>query len=87
VLAIESRLPLKGELHSFYIDEALVVAGVPLKELDFPEGASVALIVRGDQLIAPKGSTVLQPDDHVYVIAMEEDAPLINLIFGRPEAE
>jgi potassium/hydrogen antiporter len=87
VLAIESRLPLKGELHSFYIDEALVVAGVPLKELDFPEGSSVALIVRGDQLIAPKGSTVLQPGDHVYVIAKEEDGPLINLIFGRPEAE
>ena len=27
VLAIESRLPLKGELMSFYIDEALVVTG------------------------------------------------------------
>jgi potassium/hydrogen antiporter len=87
VLAIESRLPLKGELHSFYIDEALVVAGVPLKELDFPDGASVALIVRGDRLIAPKGTTVLEPGDHVYVIANEEDTPLINLIFGRPEAE
>ena len=87
VLAIESRLPLKGELHSFYIDEALVVAGVPLAELDFPEGASVALIVRGDRLIAPKGSTVLLPGDHVYVIADEEDASLIHLIFGRPEEE
>ncbi len=87
VLAIESRLPLKGELHSFYIDEALVVAGVPLSELDFPEGASVALIVRGDRLIAAKGSAVLLPGDHVYVVADEEDAPLIHLIFGRPEAE
>ena len=28
VLAIESRLPLEGELMSFYIDEALVVAGI-----------------------------------------------------------
>jgi potassium/hydrogen antiporter len=85
VLAIESRLPLKGELHSFYIDEAVVVAGVTLAELDFPEGAAVALIVRGDRLIAPKGTTVLQPGDHVYVVAPEEDAPLIHLIFGRHE--
>ncbi len=85
VLAIESRLPLKGELHSFYIDEALVVAGVALAELDFPEGAAVALIVRGDRLIAPRGNTVLLPGDHVYVIADEEDTPLIHLIFGRPE--
>jgi cell volume regulation protein A len=87
VLAIESRLPLKGELMSFYIDEALVVTGVTLAELDFPEGASVALIVRGDRLVPPKGSTTLQPGDHVYVIAQQEDRPLIQLMFGRPEEE
>src|SRR3954464_697230 len=33
VLAIESRQPIKGELMSFYIDEALLVAGMPLEEL------------------------------------------------------
>jgi cell volume regulation protein A len=87
VLAIESRLPLKGELMSFYIDEALVVTGVSLAELDFPEGASVALIVRGDRLVPPKGSTTLRPGDHVYVIAQQEDRGLIQLIFGRPEEE
>jgi cell volume regulation protein A len=87
VLAIESRLPLQGELVSFYIDQALAVVGVPLEELDFPEGASVALIVRGDRLIPPKGLTVLQPGDHVYLIAQPEDRPLIQLMFGRPEEE
>ena len=87
VLAIESRQPLRGELLSFYIDEAVIVAGVPLAELDFPEGAAVALIVRGDQLIAPKGSTILRPGDHVYVIAQAEDRALIQLIFGRMEEE
>jgi hypothetical protein len=38
VLAIESRLPLKGELMSLYVDEALVVTGASLRDLDFPEG-------------------------------------------------
>jgi cell volume regulation protein A len=87
VLAIESRLPLEGELMSFYIDEALVVAGVPLEELDFPDGSSVTLIVRGNRLIPPRGATTLQPGDHVYVLAQPEDRGLIQLIFGRPEAE
>ncbi|HEX6670486.1 MAG TPA: potassium/proton antiporter [Gemmatimonadales bacterium] len=87
VLAIESRLPLRGEMMSFYIDEALVVAGITLEDLDFPEGASVALIVRGNQLIPPRGSTVLQPGDHVYVIAQPEDRPLIYLMFGRQEED
>jgi len=87
VLAIESRLPLKGELMSFYIDEALVVRGIRLDELDFPEGASVALIVRGNQLVPPRGATTLEPGDHVYVIAQVEDRPFIQLMFGRPEEE
>lgn len=85
VLAIESRVPLKGELISFYIDAALVVSGLRLDELDFPEGASVALVVRGHALIAPKGGTVLQPGDHVYVVVQPEDRPLIQLMFGQPE--
>ncbi|HYF38762.1 MAG TPA: potassium/proton antiporter, partial [Gemmatimonadales bacterium] len=46
VLAIESRQPLQGELMSFYIDEALVVAGMPAEELPLPEGAAMTLIVR-----------------------------------------
>jgi cell volume regulation protein A len=85
VLAIESRVSLRGELVSFYIDEALVVCGLRLNELDFPDGASVALVVRGDQLVPPKGGTVLQPGDHVYVVVEPEDRPLIQLMFGRPE--
>jgi cell volume regulation protein A len=58
-----------------------------LDELDFPEGASVALIVRGDRLVAPKGTTRLELGDHVYVIAQDEDRPFIQLMFGRPEQE
>ena len=38
----------EGELMSFYIDEALVVAGVALRGAGFSRGAAVALIVRGD---------------------------------------
>jgi cell volume regulation protein A len=87
VLAIESRLPLEGQLMSFYIDEALVVAGIPLEELDFPEGSSVMLIVRGNRLVPPKGSTTLQAGDHVYLVTQAEDKPLMQLMFGRPEQE
>ena len=40
----EQWLPLEGELMSFYVDEALVVTGASLRDLDFPEGSSVTLI-------------------------------------------
>jgi potassium/hydrogen antiporter len=87
VLAIESRQPLQGELMSFYIDEALVVTGMPLEELPLPEGAAVTLIVRKNTLVAPKPGTTLEPGDHVHVIAQPEDKGFIQLMFGRPEEE
>ena len=87
LLAIESRVPLEGDLMSFYIDDALVVCGLRLDELDFPEGAAVALVVRGDRLVAPRGTTRLEPGDHVYVVAQQEDRPFIQLMFGRPEED
>jgi hypothetical protein len=59
VLAIESRL-LEGELMSFYIDEALLVTGASLRDLDFPEGSSGTLHRPGESADPAAGSTVLQ---------------------------
>jgi cell volume regulation protein A len=87
VLAIESRQQLEGELMSFYIDEALVVSGMPVEELPLPEGAAVTLIVRNNRLLPPTPDTILLPGDHVHLIAQPEDRPLIQLMFGRPEEE
>jgi cell volume regulation protein A len=87
VLAIESRQPLLGELMSFYIDEALVVTGVPVSDLPLPDGAAVALIIRGNTLVPPVPGTALQAGDHVHVIAAPEDRAFIQLMFGRPEEE
>ena len=87
LLEIESMTPLKGDLMSFYIDEALAVTGASLAELPFPTGAAATLILRDQELIAPKGSTVLSPGDHVYVFSRPEDRPFIQLMFGRPEGD
>ena len=87
VLEIESRQPLEGELLSFYVDEALAVVGVPISELPFPDGAAATLIVRGRELIAPKGHTMLTPGDHVYIFARPQDRPYIQLMLGRPEGD
>ena len=87
VLAIESRQPLQGELMSFYIDDALVVTGVPVADLPLPDGAAVALIIRGNSLVPPVPGTALQAGDHVHVIARPGDRAFIQLMFGRPEEE
>ncbi|MDQ3996943.1 MAG: potassium/proton antiporter [Gemmatimonadota bacterium] len=85
VLEIESAQPLRGELLSFYVDPALGVEGESVGDLPFPPGSAATLIVRGQELIAPRGNTVLQAGDHVYVLTPPGERPFVELMFGRPE--
>jgi cell volume regulation protein A len=85
VLEIESAQPLRGELLSFYIDPALGMEGETIANLPFPPGSAATLIVRGQELIAPKGNTVLHAGDHVYVLTPPEERAFVELMFGRPE--
>ncbi|MBL0921944.1 MAG: potassium/proton antiporter [Phycisphaerales bacterium] len=87
VLEVASTRLLKGELMSFYIDPSLAVCDAALSQVVFPEGAGAALVVRGDELLAARGSTVLRQGDHVYIFCRPEDRPFIELLFGRPQGD
>lgn len=85
VLEVNSTQELGGELESFLIDPSMAVADATLREITFPEGAAVVLVVRSKELIAPRGSTKLMAGDHVYVFFRESDRATIELLFGGPE--
>ena len=85
VLELVSTRDLPGEVLTFFVEPASAVAGSSIGDLPFPEGSAVMLVVRGKALVAPRGPTVLQPGDHVYVFAAPEDAPLVRLLFGREQ--
>jgi cell volume regulation protein A len=84
-LEINSTQLLKGEILSFYVDDTLAVCGVPLSSIRFPEGSSMILVVRGQELLAARGYTVIEPGDHVYVFCRPEVRPYIELLFGKAE--
>jgi len=87
VLEIVSRDPLAGEVLSFYVEPASAVSGSVIADLPFPEGANVMLIVRGHDLVPPRGQTVLRSGDHVYVFVRPEEKALVQLLFGRLEED
>ncbi|MDQ6718701.1 MAG: potassium/proton antiporter [Gemmatimonadota bacterium] len=85
-LQIESHNPLLNDLHSFFVDEALAVAGSTISELPMPEGSAVSMIIRSGSLIAATPDVRIEPGDHVYIVAVSESSPMIRLMFGRPES-
>lgn len=86
-LEITATRPLGTELMSFHIGVASAVADARVAEIPFPAASAAMLIVRGDELIAPRGDTVLKSGDHVYVFSRAEDRTFIQLLFGRPEQD
>lgn len=85
VLEVTSTEHIEGKVLAFFVNKASAASGVPIKELPFPQGAAVMLIVRAGRLVPPRGDVVLTPGDHLYVIADEPDEPLVRLMFGQQE--
>jgi cell volume regulation protein A len=86
-LEINATQLLAGDVMSFYIEPSTLASETPIAELPFPPASAVLLAVRGDELIAPKGHTVLKPGDHVYVFCRPKDKQLIQMIFGSDTKE
>ena len=85
MIEVDARAPRGDELRAYFVSDQLAVAGATLAEIPFPEGAAVSMLERGGALIAPSGSTRIEPGDYVYVIAPVEHRPHVELLFGRPE--
>jgi potassium/hydrogen antiporter len=85
LLELNSTRQLRGDLVSYYITPSLAVCGASLAEVPFPPDSGAVLVIRGGQLIAARGPTVLNPGDHVYVFSRPEDRPLMELLFGQPQ--
>jgi potassium/hydrogen antiporter len=83
-LEMHSLRPMGGEIHSYHIQEPVAACGVPLSKIRFPDGAAAIMVVRGAGVLAARGSTVLEPGDHVYVFCRPGDEPQVGLLFGRP---
>ena len=84
-LEISSIGPVQGELLAFYVEPSVLAAGMAIRDLGLPENTSIALLVRGEEVVPARGSTVLQAGDMAYVTCSIEERPLLGLLLGKPE--
>jgi cell volume regulation protein A len=83
---INALRQVDGEILDYTVRANAQVAGQQLRDLALPDGVLVTLILRGREVVMPRGTTMLLPGDHVFVALRISLEPLINRLFD-PDPE
>lgn len=86
-LELTSLREIDADILDYTIDEDSRAAGRYLRDLALPTGSSVAMIIRDNALIPPRGSTEIRPGDHVFVIVDRESRSPLDRVFARGGGE
>lgn len=75
------------ELLGYRVEPDSAASGRAIRRLALPTDALVVLVVRDQQVISPRGSTVLQEGDQVYVLSQVKHRPIVAELFaaGAPD--
>jgi cell volume regulation protein A len=71
------------ELVEFDVAGDHAIAGAVVRELGLPRSALVAVIARRNETIPPRGSTVLESGDRLFVLAPRSVRPELEDVFDR----
>jgi trk system potassium uptake protein TrkA len=82
VMTVATLKGIDAETIEFKTTGNCQVIGKPLQELAFPRNAVVGTITRGDEILIPRGNTVIQPDDEVIVFALPDAIGDVERMFG-----
>jgi len=78
ILSISSLSEDNAEAFEAIAMETSDIVGRPLREIEFPRDAIVGALVRGSEVIIPKGSTVIEPGDRVMIFALKTAIPQVE---------
>ena len=71
-----------AEMIELRVPEGCRVAGHPLSEVGFPEGAIVGALLRAGDVVIPTGEEVLRPGDDAVVFTVEEAVDEVERLFA-----
>jgi trk system potassium uptake protein TrkA len=71
-----------AEMIEFRVPEGCRVAGRPLSEVGFPQGAIVGALLRDGDVVIPTGKEVLRPGDDAVVFTVEEAVDEVERLFA-----
>ncbi|NQV43867.1 MAG: Trk system potassium transporter TrkA, partial [Rhodospirillales bacterium] len=71
-----------GELIEAEALETSDLVGTPLRDIDLPQGVLLGAIVRGEEVIVPRGDTIIQAKDRVVLFATSKSVQKVEKMFS-----
>ena len=68
----------EAELIEAQVMSTSPIAGRLIRDIDFPEGVLIGLVMRGDKVMKPTGDLRIDPGDVVAMFAMTKDVPEVE---------
>ena len=85
-LLISALRQVDADIVEYTVVGECAAAGKTLRQLALPEGVVVAMIVRGQAIVPPRGSTEIKTEDHVFVVMHPENRGRVDEVFARQRA-
>ncbi len=81
-LEITSLQHVDGDIVDYLVEARSLAAGRLVRELALPESAVVAMVVRGNEIIPPRGVTPIRPGDHCFVVLKPAARDVVDRLFA-----
>lgn len=82
VITVASLAGIDAEAIEFRVEDDDLIVGRPLRGVGFPEGCVIGAILRGDEIIIPRGDDMILSGDDVIVFALPEAIGAVEKLFA-----
>ncbi|HBD98737.1 MAG TPA: Trk system potassium transporter TrkA, partial [Gemmatimonadetes bacterium] len=82
VVTVAELTSTDAETIEYSVDEESAIAGKMLREVHFPKDAVIGTILRGDEIILPRGDDRVLPGDDVIVFALPAAVSEVEQLFS-----
>ncbi len=82
-LELGGDAPIGATVTDVFLGADSRAVGMRIVDLDLPTDVVIAAVLRGGQLVTPRGGTVFEAGDHVYLISDRQDAPTPTAFLPR----
>lgn len=81
-LEITSLRHVDGDIVEYTVHPDSRATNRHIRDLALPDGVVISMIAREQRIIPPRGSTRIEPGDHVFLVLRPGVRPLVNRLFG-----